>query len=69
MQYLTKSEQDLYNRVTAAIVGAKADEALKQSLVDGPSFAHTVQDAAMDQVLELRTRVRAARLRKQRRAR
>lgn len=67
--HLTKFEKDLYVAVTAAIVGAKADEALEQSLVDGPSFAHRIQDATMDQVNELHTRLHAERMRKQRRPR
>lgn len=62
MQYLTKSERDLYSRVTAALVGATA----KRVLADGPGTAHLIADASMHQVRELRTRERAARLRKQR---
>lgn len=62
--HLSQSQQDLYSRVVAALIGAKADEAL----ADGAGFAHRVADVAMDQVVELRTRVRAERLRKQRRS-
>lgn len=65
MQHLTKREFDLYSRVTAAIAGTKADVLL----ADGPGLAHQIHDAAMHQVEELRTNVRAERMHRQRKAR
>lgn len=65
MQSLTKREFDLYSRAVAALAGAESDRVL----ADGPGLAHQIHDAAMHQVDELRTNVRAERLHRQRRTR
>lgn len=58
--FRTALERKIYAEVTAALAYACAREVL----TDGAGQAHRIQDAAWDQVLELRTRVTAARLRR-----
>jgi hypothetical protein len=56
---LSRFEQDLFISIAAALAGAKADECLR----DGVGTAHRIQDAAMVQVREWRTKIKADRMR------
>jgi hypothetical protein len=61
---LSPFEQRLFASVVAALAGAKADECL----ADGAGMTHQIQDKALMQVQEWRTRVKADRMRRQARA-
>jgi hypothetical protein len=61
---LSPFEKTLVASVTAALVGAKADECL----ADGLGIAHRIQDAALNHVTQWRIRVKADRMRRRARA-
>lgn len=62
---LSPFEQRLFSSAAAALTGATAGDCL----ADGVGQAHRIQDAALNQVKEWRTRVKADRMRRRRAAR
>lgn len=61
---LSPFEKLIFASTAAALAGATAE----QCLADGVGMAHRIQDAALNQVTEWRTRVKAERMRRRARA-